>query len=187
MPKFTTGAVLALSLVLSAPALAAGKHSHDHGTSRNDHGHGAATHADIGHPGDPAKVDRTIEIVMRDTAYEPASMRIREGETVRFIVTNAGELVHEFNIGTAAMHGAHQAEMQTMVENGILEADRIRHDRMRHGEHGMHHDHANSVLLEPGQSGEVIWTFDTHARLEFACNVPGHYEAGMKGDFHLQH
>ncbi|MEC9344740.1 MAG: cupredoxin domain-containing protein [Pseudomonadota bacterium] len=185
MLKNMTGAAMALSFALSATAYAAGEHKHGHGDAKD--GHGGAEHADIGRPGDPAKVDRTIEIIMRDTAYEPAGLEIREGETVRFVVTNAGQLVHEFNIGTAAMHGAHQAEMQAMVDNGILEADRIRHDRMRHGEHGMHHDHANSVLLEPGQSGEVIWTFDTHSRLEFACNVPGHYEAGMKGDFHLHH
>ena len=43
----------------------------------------------------------------------------------------------------------------------------------------MAHKHANSVLLEPKQSGEIIWKFSTSVKLEVACNIPGHYEAGM--------
>ena len=43
----------------------------------------------------------------------------------------------------------------------------------------MSHSHSNSVLLEPNQSAELIWKFNTNADLEAACNVPGHYEAGM--------
>jgi uncharacterized cupredoxin-like copper-binding protein len=45
----------------------------------------------------------------------------------------------------------------------------------------MSHDDPNSVLVEPGKTAELVWTFDTDATLEFACNVPGHYEAGMVG------
>ena len=39
--------------------------------------------------------------------------------------------------------------------------------------------HSNSILLEPNKSGEIIWKFSTDVALEAACNVPGHYEAGM--------
>ena len=46
-------------------------------------------------------------------------------------------------------------------------------------DHAMAHKHANSVLLEPKQSGEIIWKFSTSVELEVACNIPGHYEAGM--------
>ena len=52
--------------------------------------------------------------------------------------------------------------------------------------HGMHEE-PNSVLLEPGQEGEIIWTFAKHGELEFACNVPGHYDAGMQGQIQLAH
>ena len=38
---------------------------------------------------------------------------------------------------------------------------------------------SNSILLEPNKSGEIIWKFNTDVALEAACNVPGHYEAGM--------
>ena len=43
----------------------------------------------------------------------------------------------------------------------------------------MAHKHANSLLLEPKEKGEIIWKFSSSAKLEIACNVPGHYEAGM--------
>jgi len=46
-------------------------------------------------------------------------------------------------------------------------------------DHSMSHSHSNSVLLEPDQSGEIIWKFNTNTDIEIACNVPGHYEAGM--------
>jgi uncharacterized cupredoxin-like copper-binding protein len=36
-----------------------------------------------------------------------------------------------------------------------------------------------------GKSAEVVWTFPAEGALEFACNVPGHYAAGMAGDFVL--
>ena len=52
--------------------------------------------------------------------------------------------------------------------------------------HGMH-DEPNSVLLEPGKSAEIVWKFPEHAELEFACNVPGHYDAGMQGPIKLSH
>ncbi|WP_417518573.1 cupredoxin domain-containing protein [Minwuia sp.] len=159
---------------LSQATLAAGSH---------DGGHGART----GYEGERSNVSRTINVDMYDNYFEPKSMNLKEGETVLFVVTNKGEFVHEFNIATAEMHAAHETEMMQMMEKGILEVDRINHSMMGHGNHGMRHDHANSVLLEPGETGEVIWTFDTHAKLEFACNVPGHYGSGMVGKIKLSH
>jgi uncharacterized cupredoxin-like copper-binding protein len=48
----------------------------------------------------------------------------------------------------------------------------------------MMHNDPNSILLEPGKTGELIWKFSNPSKIEFACNVPGHYEAGMVGKFH---
>jgi uncharacterized cupredoxin-like copper-binding protein len=169
-------ALLASVLFAGGPALAAGEHGG---------GHGAA----IGAPGDPAAVDRTVEIVMADNYYEPERLEVAGNETVRFLVRNEGALVHEFNIGTAAMHAEHQAEMEMMVEHGVLLGDRIDRERMKMdmgGGHTMEHDDPNSVLLEPGESAEIVWTFPAAGALEFACNVPGHYEAGMVGDLKVQ-
>jgi uncharacterized cupredoxin-like copper-binding protein len=91
--------------------------------------------------------------------------------------------------GTAAMHARHQKEMAMMFEHGAVGVDKIHHEKMNMdmgGGRTMKHDDPNSVLLEPGKSAEVIWKFSTNAKLEFACNVPGHYEAGMVGRFRIK-
>ncbi len=171
-------AVLATSLMI-APAFAAGKH-------RKGHGHAAAT--DIGAPGKPEAVTRTIEVTMFDNYYEPENLTVKAGETVRFIVRNMGEFVHEFTIATPEMHRAHAPEMEMMVTHGVLEPDRINRDAARKMQatmgHGLH-DEANSLLLEPGKFGEIVWRMPERATLQFACNVPGHYGAGMHGDLAL--
>jgi len=154
-------------------------------------GHGDSDVAGkIGTPGDASDVTRTIEVVMYDNYYEPEDISVKEGETVRFVLKNAGEFVHEFNIATAEMHVAHAPEMMMMMEHGVLEPDRINWEAAEAMQesmgHGMHKG-GNSVLLEPGKSGEIIWTFPEHADLEFACNVPGHYDSGMMGEITLGH
>lgn len=163
------------------------------GAGASGHGHGGGhgnMMAKIGGPGDAADVTRTISVTMYDNYYEPENLDIKEGETVKFVIKNAGELVHEFNIATAAMHKAHAPEMMMMMEHGVLEGDRINWDAAKKMQatmgHGMH-DEPNSVLLEPGKTDEIIWTFPKHAELEFACNVPGHYDAGMVGKVRLNH
>ena len=52
----------------------------------------------IGEPGQLNEVNRTIEIKMFDNYYEPNQIDIKKGETVKFVVKNMGELVHEFNL-----------------------------------------------------------------------------------------
>ena len=136
----------------------------------------------IGEKGKLSEVSRTIEIKMYDNYYEPKEIKIKKGETIKFIVHNYGELVYEFNIATKEMHIKHQPEMMKMVENEILFADRIDKKKMKEmakKDHSMGHSHSNSVLLEPNQSAELIWKFSTDTNLEAACNVPGHYESGM--------
>ena len=136
----------------------------------------------IGEKGDIKDVTKVITVKMYDNYYEPNEIVVKKDETVKFIVKNMGELVHELNIATKEMHINHQPEMAKMVEHEILLADRIDKNKMKKMakmDHAMAHKHANSVLLEPNKSGEIIWKFNTSAKLEIACNVPGHYEAGM--------
>lgn len=169
-------ALAAAALTLSAPVFLTAAYA--------DEGH--AKGAKVGTPGKASAATRTIEVTMVDNEYKPASITVKPGETIKFVVTNKGALVHEFNIGTAEMHVAHQKEMMMMVEHGVLEADKINHAAAKKMQasmgHGMHND-PNSVLLEPGKTGTIIWTFPKGGTLEFACNVPGHYEAGMVGKF----
>ena len=142
----------------------------------------AASMSMIGEKGDPAEVVRVIKVKMYDNYYEPSEFKIKKNETIKFVVFNHGEFVHEFNIATKEMHLKHQPEMMMMVENEILLADRIDKKKMKElskKDHSMSHSHSNSILLEPKKSAEIIWKFNTDAELEAACNVPGHYEAGM--------
>ena len=136
----------------------------------------------IGSKGNVADVSRVIKVIMYDNYYEPSSFQIKEGETIKFEVENAGMLVHEFNIANKMMHMKHQPEMIKMVENGILLAfsiDKEKMKKMAKMDKSMGHSHSNSVLLEPKQKGDIIWKFDNAVNIEVACNVPGHYQAGM--------
>ncbi|MBC8452067.1 MAG: cupredoxin domain-containing protein [Rhodospirillaceae bacterium] len=201
--KFRNGFIaLAAVVVIPTLALSAGKHGGGHGTEKmpggghmksgghmKDGGQMGGHHGfDFGEPGKASEVSRDIKITMRDNRYEPEEINVKAGETIRFKITNKGEFLHEFGLGTAAMHAEHQKQMMVMMEHGMIEPDRINHDKMKmdHGSGGMKgmsmaHDDPNSLLLEPGKSGEIIWKFTKATELEFACNIPGHYESGMMG------
>jgi uncharacterized cupredoxin-like copper-binding protein len=123
-------------------------------------------HADsgtaIGQPGLMVDVTRTVKIDMNDNMrFTPAVIHVRQGETVRFLVSNSGKLKHEMVIGSAAQLAQHAALMRNMPE--------------------MEHEDPNQVTVEPGKSDELVWQFDHVGTLDFACLEPGHYEAGMIG------
>lgn len=160
---------LSVALLLSGPVLAGGQHSGGHG------------HHDSASAGEA--VERTIQVTMDGMTYSPDSIRVERGETIRFVVHNPDQLVHEFSIAEPAEHREHQQEMQAMMDAGVLTPTEY-HDEGHHRDSEMAHDHANSVLVEPGETQELVWTFDEAADLEFACNVPGHYQAGMHGEIH---
>ena len=109
--KIALCTALFTALGFAGSAFAAGGHEGGHGD------------ANIGQPGKTEDVSRSIEVKMEDIYFEPESIDVKPGETIRFVVTNTGEFVHEFNIGTPDMHTAHREEMAMMMEHGILEAD----------------------------------------------------------------
>jgi len=147
------------------------------------------SHAEIGQPAAAASATRTVNIEMTDLAFSPKTLEVKAGETVRFVLINKGQLLHEFNLGDAAMHAEHQKEMLKMQQSGAMTTTGMDHAGMDHGAMGqgsmpmagMPHAAPNSVLVEPGKTAELTWTFSGTRDLEFACNVPGHYQAGMIG------
>ena len=142
----------------------------------------AASMKGMGEVGKPEEISRTINVKMYDNYYEPKEIKIKKGETIKFLVENLGELVHEYNIATKEMHLKHQPEMMMMVEHEILLADKIDKKKMMEMSKknpAMAHSHSNSVLLSPGEKAELIWKFSNTVDIEAACNVPGHYEVGM--------
>ena len=136
----------------------------------------------IGIKGNEANVDRVITVLMYDNYFEPNLIKVKKNETIKFLVENKGELVHEFNIATKEMHLKHQSEMMKMAVNEILLVDKIDKQKMKEMSKknpSMAHSHANSVLLSPGERAELTWKFSNSVDIEAACNVPGHYDVGM--------
>ncbi|MBM3949977.1 MAG: copper-binding protein [Rhodospirillales bacterium] len=130
---------------------------------------------------------RTVTIIMKDNLYEPETVAVKAGETVRFVIVNKGDLLHEFALGQPNDHAKHQDMMKMMMDHGMITATGINKDMMKmdHAKMGMAaHDHGpetGSVLVEPGKQAELVWKFSKAIELEFACTIPGHYEAGMVG------
>ena len=102
---------------------------------------------------------------MVDIAFEPTAIRVARGETVRLRFTNTGKLAHDAFIGTPDEQSDHEDEMR--------EADDA-------DAHGHEEDAEDAVVVEPGKTGELVYTFDEDIELEIGCHQPGHYAAGMK-------
>ncbi|WP_410480330.1 plastocyanin/azurin family copper-binding protein [Pseudomonas sp. DCA-1] len=146
---------------------------------------------DFGHREVPEKADRTIEVKIGDLYFEPSRIDVRNGETVRFILKNEGLVLHEFNLGTSIAHLEHQKEMVEMFKSGYLTAMKVNDaghgmTGMEGNMHGMNHSDTNSVLIEPGQTKELVWTFSSASGIQFACNIPGHYQKGMVGQIAIK-
>jgi uncharacterized cupredoxin-like copper-binding protein len=138
------------AIFLAMTAMATGQHAGGHGVEA------------IGQPGVAAEVTRTINVDMTDDMrFRASKIAVRQGETIRFVATNSGQVKHEMVLGTAKELKAHYEVMKKNPE--------------------MEHADENMVTVAPGKSGEIIWHFTKAGRVDFACLQPGHYDAGMKG------
>lgn len=156
--KYTKSICPALILgMLPAMALAAGQHAGGHG------------HEDItayGEPGDAARVTRTVVVEASDTMrYKPDVITVKRGETVKFVVKNIGKLPHEMVLGDAKSLKEHAEVMRKHPD--------------------MEHDDPNAAKVAPGGTGTLVWKFTRTGTVDFACLIPGHYEAGMKGSIRV--
>lgn len=121
----------------------------------------AETYA-FGRQGDAKKVTRTITVDMNDRMrFIPGDIKIRQGETIRFVVRNQGKVLHEMVIGTMAALKSHHAMMQQHP--------------------GMEHEEAYATHVGAGRKGEIVWQFTEAGEFHYACLIPGHFEAGMVG------
>lgn len=114
-----------------------------------------------------AAPNKTITVHMMDTMKFNFSnlAGIEEGDIVKFIVMNKGKITHEFGIGSVDEQVAHRKMMQAMPN--------------------MKHEDGTTVSVAPGQSKELVWQFLGDTTAQFACNVPGHFEAGMHAEVAL--
>ena len=153
--------IIASAIALSLATTVAVAHEDEHHAGNEEkHGEG---HADaLGKPGDPGKISRAIEIEMSDTMrFSPANIKVKRGETIKFVLTNAGKVKHEMVLGSIKELQEHAALMQKFPE--------------------MEHADPNMVSVDPGKTGELIWQFTKAGTFDFACLQPGHFEAGMVG------
>jgi uncharacterized cupredoxin-like copper-binding protein len=111
---------------------------------------------------------RTVEIDMVDNAFEPETLQVAQGEAVRFVFNNSGEVAHDAYIGDRDAQADHEAEMREGDDDDA-------HD----GGHG-EDEGENAVTVDPGDTEELTYTFDDTGTLEVGCHQPGHYDAGMK-------
>ena len=112
--------------------------------------------------GDAKAARRSIEVGMSDAMrFTPATIEVRQGETVRFVVRNDGAQMHEFVLGTKQELDEHAALM-------------IKVPNMEHDEPYMAH-------VPPGKTGEIVWTFNRAGEFDIACLIAGHFQAGMVG------
>lgn len=127
----------------------------DHG---GHDGHMAST---VGKPVKGMAATKTYQVSMLDSMKFVFNQKpdLSPGDVVKFVVTNNGKIPHEFSIGNAAEQAKHNAMMKSMPD--------------------MKHEDGNTVTVQPGQRKELVWQFSGHDEVVFACNVPGHYEAGM--------
>ncbi len=154
----------ALVLLLAAPPV--GAHGDAHAP-----GHDASAPSDERHAwgrqGEPAQATRTVRVTMSDTMrFDPAQLQLRRGETVTFVVHNAGQLMHEFVIGTEAALAEHAELMKQHP--------------------GMEHEAPYMAHVGPGGTQRISWTFTEPGRFLAGCLLAGHWDAGMKASLDVR-
>jgi putative spermidine/putrescine transport system substrate-binding protein len=128
---------------------------------------GAVNASRIGQPGNTSEVSRTITMTMSDAMrFTPDRIEVRRGETIRFVLQNAGQLRHELVLGEPEALRRHAAMMQTMPD--------------------MQHGGPNMASVAPGEHSELIWKFTHSGTVTFACLQSGHLAAGMHGSVTVQ-
>jgi uncharacterized cupredoxin-like copper-binding protein len=105
---------------------------------------------------------RTVEIRMTDAMrFAPDRIEVWQGETVRLVHRNTGKVMHEFVLGTPEELKEHAELMKKFPD--------------------MEHDEPYMAHVPPGKTGEIVWTFNRAGTFDFACLIPGHFDAGMVG------
>ena len=147
------------------------------GTSNFSFAHGDDAHAKKAGPvkkeqkewgiaGEAKAITRTITFNMADNMrFTPDKIDAKQGETIKFVIKNAGKVMHEMVIGTKKDLDEHAALMLKFP--------------------GMEHEEPYMAHVGPGKIGEIIWTFNKPGSFDFACLIAGHYQAGMVGKINV--
>jgi uncharacterized cupredoxin-like copper-binding protein len=179
LTKILATAIVAASVISATAAFGHGEGGHGKPKAVD---YSKAEETPFGRAGNPNAVSRTIRIDMNDRMQfvaagaphrgratdvhpgvaphaMPGDLVVKRGETVRFLVRNQGQVMHEMVIG----------RMQELKEHAEL---------MRKFP-GMEHDEPYMAHVAPGKEGEIVWQFTRAGEIHYACLIPGHMEAGM--------
>jgi uncharacterized cupredoxin-like copper-binding protein len=155
----------AVTLAIAAFVMTSGAWAHgkeDHAATTRNFDASKVEDTPFGREGNPAKAARTIRIDMSDAMrFTPSDLTVKRGEVVKLVATNKGQVLHEMVLGTAAELKKHAEMMRKFPD--------------------MEHDKAHIAHVKPGKSGEIVWQFTKAGEFQFACLIPGHFEAGMVG------
>ena len=150
---YSAAIVMTVALASGAAFAAAGPPGHSHESFS------------AGEPGNPKKPARIVLINMREgdgrMMFVPDRVEITRGEQVRFMISNSGELEHEFVLATTEENLKHAEQMKKNPE--------------------MEHDDPNIRSVKPKKRDEIVWRFTKAGQFEFGCLIPGHRESGMIG------
>ena len=122
-----------------------------------------------GSNGNPTTTSGAVSVQVNETDFNIASSvtSFTSGTAYHFVVTNNGKTAHEFMIlpkSEGSMNGMSMGNMDSMAL-------------------------AKIESINPGETKTVDYTFSSSAansHPQFACYLPGHYEAGMKLDVTVQ-
>ncbi|MBA3505436.1 MAG: cupredoxin family protein [Betaproteobacteria bacterium] len=116
----------------------------------------------FGIAGNPTKVSRTVNMDASDEMrFSPAVLNVKLGETIRFRLKNTGKTMHEMVIGTLPDLKEHAELMKKFPD--------------------MEHEEPYMAHVKPGATEEIVWQFNRAGEFNYACLIPGHFEAGMIG------
>lgn len=158
--SLSIAALFAFTLAACAPA----QKEHMEGNMKMDMG--GEEEVAFGEPAMASMATRTITVTIVDTEYDLKDLKVKDGEVIRFIIVNKDETEHEFTLGTKEMNAADRMKMEKQMDN----------------DESMEMHEPNAVSLGDLETKELVWKFKGPGKIEFACNVPGHYEAGMMGN-----
>ena len=125
----------------------------------------------------PGAIEETVVVDASEFKFAPATIRVPAGKPVKIVLNNGGRIEHEILIrdlpgkimATQApheMHSSGEAGMKAMSEDA---------------EAGRFHVHAG-----PGDQASEVFQADAPGTYDFACEIPGHKEAGMVGRIEVQ-
>ena len=105
-----------------------------------------------------APLPQVVEVTLRHSRFEPATLAVPAGVPITFVLKNADPIDHEWMIGDAAFH-----------------------ERHRTGTEATHDTRPNEVTIPALAERRTTLTFATPATLSYVCHLPGHERYGMAG------